>query len=160
MKPANRTDRTNRATGPIALLVLALALAAAGPGAAAAEEGWGYELANELMSPYCPGRALAECPSPQAGELRQWILDQERAGVPRSVAMKITGHQTESVYVRYAIVCERDIAEALGRLSRSAPHDGPPPPTRLPAEAPTPPRATRAALWTNHTSSGPRSRPG
>jgi cytochrome c-type biogenesis protein CcmH/NrfF len=52
--------------------------------AAAEEEGWGYELANELMSPFCPGRALAECPSPSADELRVWILDQERAGVPRA----------------------------------------------------------------------------
>jgi cytochrome c-type biogenesis protein CcmH/NrfF len=67
---------------PSALLALALVAATASP--AAAEQGWGYELANELMSPYCPGRALAECPSPQAGELRQWILDQESAGVPRA----------------------------------------------------------------------------
>jgi len=74
-----------RTRGPSAFLALALLLAAAVPShAAAAEEGWGYALANELMSPYCPGRALAECPSPQAGELRQWILDQERAGVPRA----------------------------------------------------------------------------
>ena len=35
------------------------------------------------MSPYCPGRALIECPSPQAVELRLWIQAQEQAGVPR-----------------------------------------------------------------------------
>jgi cytochrome c-type biogenesis protein CcmH len=32
------------------------------------------------MSPFCPGRTLHECPSPQADELRLWILDQARAG--------------------------------------------------------------------------------
>jgi len=52
--------------------------------ASAEEEGaYGYALANELMSPFCPGRALAECPSPQADELRLWILDQEAAGRSR-----------------------------------------------------------------------------
>ncbi|MCP3984013.1 MAG: hypothetical protein GY723_06470 [bacterium] len=49
-----------------------------------AEEGWGYELAGDLMSPYCPGRALSECPSPKAGQLREWILDQEEAGRSRT----------------------------------------------------------------------------
>jgi cytochrome c-type biogenesis protein CcmH len=67
-----------------ALLLLALTLA---PGARAeqpaAEESWGYQLSRELMSPFCPGRALSECPSPQADELRLWILQQARAGVPR-----------------------------------------------------------------------------
>jgi hypothetical protein len=37
----------------------------------------------------------------------------ERAGVPRSVALKISGHKTESTYWRYAIVAERDIADGL-----------------------------------------------
>ena len=46
----------------------------------AAAEGFAYDLAAELMSPYCPGRTLASCPSPQASELIQWISMQEAAG--------------------------------------------------------------------------------
>jgi cytochrome c-type biogenesis protein CcmH/NrfF len=64
----------------VALLAFALLLAA---GAAWAEKPWSEQLAHELMSPYCPGRSLTECPSPQATELRLWIQAQERAGVPR-----------------------------------------------------------------------------
>jgi cytochrome c-type biogenesis protein CcmH/NrfF len=65
-----------------ALLLLALALA--GPAAAdAAAEQWAYDLAHSLMSPYCPGRTLSDCPSPQADELRLWILEQARAGATR-----------------------------------------------------------------------------
>ena len=40
----------------------------------------------------------------------------ERAGVPRSVAMKLTGHKTEAVYRRYAIVCEADLTKGLKKL--------------------------------------------
>jgi integrase len=36
----------------------------------------------------------------------------ERAGVPRGVAMQITGHKTEAMYRRYAIVSEADHREA------------------------------------------------
>jgi hypothetical protein len=43
----------------------------------------------------------------------------ERAGVSRSVAMKVTGHKTEAVYRRYAIVNEADIAEGLGKVARA-----------------------------------------
>jgi hypothetical protein len=39
----------------------------------------------------------------------------ERAGISRSVAMKISGHKTEAVYRRYAIVSEQDIADAEER---------------------------------------------
>ena len=67
---------------------LGLLLVALGQGgdvrAADAEEGWSYDLWNELMSPYCPGRTLAECPSQSAEELRIWIVEQEAAGRSRS----------------------------------------------------------------------------
>jgi cytochrome c-type biogenesis protein CcmH/NrfF len=69
-----------------ALLACALALAAAPAARAAApaeSERWAYELAHELMSPYCPGRALAECPSPEADQLRRWIIERARAGASR-----------------------------------------------------------------------------
>lgn len=52
-------------------------------GGEAAESRYGYALAHELMSPYCPGRTLSACPSGQAAELRQWILLQEAGGATR-----------------------------------------------------------------------------
>lgn len=41
---------------------------------------WAYSMAHDLMSPFCPGRTLSACPSPQADQLRQWILFQAAAG--------------------------------------------------------------------------------
>jgi cytochrome c-type biogenesis protein CcmH/NrfF len=51
--------------------------------ARAESSGWARELESEMMSPYCPGRSLIECPSPQATELRLWIAAQEKAGLSR-----------------------------------------------------------------------------
>jgi len=47
---------------------------------------------------------------------RTAVRNLERAGVPRSVSMKLTGHKTEAVYRRYAIVCEADLTEGLKKL--------------------------------------------
>jgi cytochrome c-type biogenesis protein CcmH/NrfF len=40
-------------------------------------------LSNDLMSPYCPGRTIASCPSPQARQLEDHILAQAKAGKSR-----------------------------------------------------------------------------
>ena len=55
---------------------------AANPGDTA--PAWAYDLPNALMSPFCPGRSLADCPSPDAASLRMWILVQAVAGRTRS----------------------------------------------------------------------------
>jgi cytochrome c-type biogenesis protein CcmH/NrfF len=68
------------------LLSALFAVLAIGGGARAqaqAEEGWGYELSDELMSPWCPGFSLPDCSSGYASDLRLWILEQERLGRSR-----------------------------------------------------------------------------
>jgi integrase len=48
---------------------------------------------------------------------RTAVRNFERAGVSRSVAMKLTGHKTESIYWRYAIVSEADLAEGVRKVA-------------------------------------------
>ena len=43
----------------------------------------------------------------------------ERAGVSRSVAMKMVGHKTEAIYRRYAIVDEVMLREGAEKLARA-----------------------------------------
>lgn len=52
---------------------------------------------------------------------RSAVRSMERAGLSRSVAMQLTGHLTESVYRRYAIVSEQDLADAVRKLSCATP---------------------------------------
>jgi len=57
----------------------------------------------------CPGRLMHDF-------RRTAVRNLERAGVSRSVATAITGHKTEAVYRRYAIVSSGDLADAARKL--------------------------------------------
>ncbi len=48
---------------------------------------------------------------------RTAVRNLERAGVPRSVVMKLVGHKTESIYRPDAIVAQRDLAEGVAKLA-------------------------------------------
>jgi cytochrome c-type biogenesis protein CcmH len=63
-----------------AILLASAAVADEAAPTARFESRWGYALADELMSPWCPGFALSDCSSGYAAELRLWILEQERLG--------------------------------------------------------------------------------
>jgi integrase len=47
---------------------------------------------------------------------RTAVRNLERAGVPRSAAMKMVGHRTEAIYRRYAIAEEKMLGEAADKL--------------------------------------------
>jgi cytochrome c-type biogenesis protein CcmH/NrfF len=70
--------------GSAALLWMALAAPIAAAADDAPAPSWVYDMANELMSPFCPGRSLADCPSPDAASLRMWIAVQAAAGRSRA----------------------------------------------------------------------------
>jgi integrase len=64
---------------------------------------------NACEAAGCPGKLIHDM-------RRSAVRTFERAGVPRSVAMSIVGHKTESIYRRYAIVDEAMQREAATRI--------------------------------------------
>ena len=61
----------------------------------------------------------AGCPTMIPHDFRRTaVRNLERAGVSRSVAMQLTGHKTEAVYRRYAIVSESDLGAGLEKLGQ------------------------------------------
>jgi integrase len=54
---------------------------------------------------------------------RSAIRAMELSGVPRSIAMAVSGHKTETIYKRYAIVRADDIAAALMKRTQHPPKE-------------------------------------
>jgi len=69
--------------GIFAALLFGASTATAEGEASAVPEGWAYKITHDLMSPFCPGRTLSACTSPQADELRMWLIVQEASGRSR-----------------------------------------------------------------------------
>ena len=92
----------------LGIALLALAALVAVPPAPAADDPYAMELFTGLMSPYCPGRTLIDCPSSQAGELRDWIASQEQAGRPR-------GEVEAELYAQYGdVILQAPRAQGFG----------------------------------------------
>jgi hypothetical protein len=65
--------------------------------------------ANACTAAGCSGKLIHDM-------RRSAVRTLERAGVPRSTAMQMVGHKTESIYKRYAIVDAAMLREAAARL--------------------------------------------
>ena len=65
------------------------------------------------------GAPWAKLPGKMVHDFRRTaVRNLERAGVPRSVAMKLTGHLAESIYRRYAVVSPVDLNAGVEKLAR------------------------------------------
>ena len=65
--------------------------------------------------------AKAGCPGRLPHDMRRSaVRNLVRAGVPQSVATKLTGHKTDSVFRRYDIVSPDDLRVAVERLDAAA----------------------------------------
>ena len=76
---------------------------------------WKVAWPNACRKARVPGRYLHDCRRTAARNLI-------RAGVPERVAMILTGHKTRSVFDRYNIVNERELATAGERLAEYVGH--------------------------------------
>ena len=63
--------------------------------------------------PGCPGRILHDF-------RRTAVRNLERAGVPRSAATSMVGHNTEAIYRRYAIVDAGALRDAATKIDTAA----------------------------------------
>jgi cytochrome c-type biogenesis protein CcmH/NrfF len=113
---------------------------------------WAYEIPAELMSPFCPGRTLADCPSPAAANIRMWILVQAAAGRTRDdvedellqrygdhirAAPKAEGFGWAAYLVPLGVFVGGGVlvAYVLRRMTRGAPVPPPSPPGARPGDA-------------------------
>jgi integrase len=48
---------------------------------------------------------------------RSAVRRMEMCGLPRALSMKLTGHETESIFLRYACFSQKDLEEGVGKLA-------------------------------------------
>lgn len=73
---------------------------------------------RELLAEWRAACRAAGLPGRYLHDMRRSaVRNLERAGVPRSAAMAMVGHETESIYRRYAIVDEAMLREAAVKLA-------------------------------------------
>jgi integrase len=76
---------------------------------------------KDFMKAWRKACRAAGCPGRIPHDFRRTaVRNLERAGVPRSTAMKMVGHKTEAIYRRYAIVDAAMLAEAGAKLAAYA----------------------------------------
>ena len=79
------------------------------------------EVVSAATRLYASACTRAGLPGKLLHDLRRTaVRNMERRGVPRSAAMAMVGHPTESIYRRYAIVDEVMLKEAGDKLSSKA----------------------------------------
>jgi integrase len=85
---------------------------------------WKGTQRRDFRKVWTQATTAAGCPGRLRHDFRRTaVRNLERAYVPRSIAMKITGHRTEAVYRRYAIVSDADLQAASERLALAARHN-------------------------------------
>lgn len=82
MQAGARRKRAVRLATVAVVLIPILATVSLAQDAAQVEKD-ANEIYNSLLSPFCPGRLISNCPSPQAADLRSQIREQLEAGVSK-----------------------------------------------------------------------------
>ena len=76
--------------------------------------------ATNLRREWASTTVAAKCPELLIHDLRRsGARNLVNAGVPETVAMKIGGWKTCSVFIRYAIVATKDIQNAMNALAKN-----------------------------------------